>query len=151
MLVPPAAASRPRFHVLWVAVSYRNRVAPRLSGRQLGLFDNPVGAFRLEELVEAVRELERERPGQTVAEISAALFDRLAMKRTRRANELVSEAIRIGRARAPRPEIAGSRWQAGTAEVREWAASSGFQIDPDGAIPGPAISAYNQAHPDRPY
>ena len=72
-----------------------------LSGRQFGLFDNPVGAFSLES--------------------------------------------------GPRPGITGSRWQASTSEVREWAASSGFQIDPDGAIPGPAIAAYNQTHPDRPY
>jgi hypothetical protein len=33
----------------------------------------------------------------------------------------------------------------------EWAASNGFQIGSDGTIPGPAITAYNQTHPDRPY
>jgi hypothetical protein len=124
---------------------------PRLRGRQLGLFDNPVGAFSLEELTEAVRELERQQPGQTVDQISRNLFAELAMKRTRRASELVSEAIRTARARNPRPEIAGSRWQASTTEVREWAGRSGFQIGPDGSIPGQAVTAYNQAHPDRPY
>jgi len=98
-----------------------------------------------------VRELERQRPGQTVDEITSALFAELAMKRTRRASDLVSEAIRIARAREPRAEITGSRWQASTSDVRQWAASNGFQIDSDGTIPGPAITAYNQTHPDRPY
>jgi hypothetical protein len=134
-----------------IAASYRNRMPPRPAGRQLGLFDNPVGAYSLEELTDAVRQLERQRPGQTVDEISGALFAELAMKRTRRASDLVSEAIRIARAREPRAEITGSRWQASTSEVRQWAASNGFQIDSDGTIPGPAITAYNQTHPDRPY
>ena len=133
------------------AGSYGSRMPPRSSGRQLGLFDNPVAVFGLEELAEAVRGLERQRPGQTVEEISSAVFDELAMKRTRRASGLVSEAISISRGREPRPEIAGSRWQASTCEVREWAARCGFQIGPDGTIPGPAMTAYNQAHPDRPY
>jgi hypothetical protein len=134
-----------------IAASYRNRMPPRSSGRQLGLFDNPVRAFSLEELAEAVRELERRRPGQTVDQISSALFAELAMKRTRRASDLVTEAIKIARAREPRAEITGSRWQASTSEVREWAASNRFQIGSDGTIPGPAITAYNQTHPDRPY
>jgi len=134
-----------------IAAGYGSRMPPRLFGRQLGLFDNPVGAFSLEELVDAVRELERKQPGQTVEEISSAMFAGLAMKRTRRASDLVSEAIRIARARGPRAEITGSRWQASTSEVRQWAAASGFRIDPDGTIPGPAIAAYNQTHPDRPY
>jgi hypothetical protein len=133
------------------AASYRNRMPPRPAGRQLGLFDSPVGAYSLEELTEAVRQLEHQRPGQTVNEISRTLFTELAMKRTRRAGDLVSEAIRIARPRAPRTEITGSRWQASTTEVREWAASNGFQIDSDGTIPAPAITAYNQTHPDQPY
>jgi hypothetical protein len=53
--------------------------------------------------------LERKRPGQTVDELSRAVFAELAMKRSRRAAELVAEAIRIARARKPRPEITGSR------------------------------------------
>jgi hypothetical protein len=73
------------------------------------------------------------------------------MKRTRRAADLVAEAIRIARDRQPRAEIAGSRWQASTAEIREWAASNGFQIGTDGTIPEHAITAYNQTHLDRPY
>ncbi len=124
---------------------------PRLAGTPLGLFDNPIRAFSLEELAETVRKLERQRPGQTVDEISSAVFAELAMKRTRRASDLVTEAIRIARQHEPRAEITGTRWQASTSEVREWAASNGFQIGTDGAIPGPAITAYNQTHPDRPY
>ncbi len=124
---------------------------PRPAGRQLGLFDNPVRAFTLEELTEAVRQLERQRPGQTVEEISSTLFAELGMKRSRRASDLVREAIRSARPREPRAEITGSRWQASTSEVREWAASQGFQIDSAGTIPAPAITAYNQTHPDRPY
>lgn len=130
---------------------YRGRMPPRTSGAQLGLFDNPVRAFSLEELAETVRKLERDQPGQTVDQISRAVFAELGMKRTRRAADLVSEAIRIARERQPRAEIAGSRSQAGTSEVRTWAASNGFQIDADGTIPGQAIAAYNQTHPDRPY
>jgi hypothetical protein len=129
------------------AASYRNRMPPRPSGRQLGLFDNPVRAFSLEELAEAVRELERQRPGQTVDEISSAVFAELAMKRTRRASDLVTEAIRIARQREPRAEITGTPWQASTSEIREWAASNGFQIGTEGTIPGPAITAYNQDTP----
>jgi len=124
---------------------------PRPADGQLGLFDNPVRAYSLDELAEAVRKIERQRPGQTVDEISRAVFAELAMKRTRRASDLVAEAIRIARQREPRAEITGTPWQASTTEAREWAASNGFQIDPDGAIPGPAIAAYNQVHPDRPY
>jgi len=38
----------------------------------LGLFDNPVRVFSLEELAETVRALDRERPGQTVEQLSRA-------------------------------------------------------------------------------
>jgi len=69
---------------------------PRPARRQLGLFDNPVGVFSLEELAETVRALERERPGRTVDELSRAVFAELAMKRTRRATELVAEATTTG-------------------------------------------------------
>jgi hypothetical protein len=124
---------------------------PRPSGPQRGLFDNPVRAFSLEELTQTVRKLERERPGRTVGELSRAVFAELAMKRTRRAADLVAEAIRMARVRQPHAEITGSQWQASTSEVRKWAASNGFQIGNDGTIPGQAITAYNQTHPDRPY
>ncbi len=124
---------------------------PRPAGRQLGLFDNPVRAFTLEELAETVRTLEREQPGQTVEELACAVFAKLAMKRTRRAAELVAEAIRLARAQEPRAEITGSRWQASTREVRSWALSVGFELGRDGSIPEQAVVAYNQTHPDRPY
>jgi hypothetical protein len=124
---------------------------PRPSGPQRGLFDNPVRAFSLEELTQTVQALERQQPGRTVGELTSAVFTELAMKRTRRAADLVAEAIRIARARQPRAEITGSRWQAGTSEVREWAAGNRFQIGADGTIPEQAIAAYNQTHPDRPY
>ncbi len=124
---------------------------PRPSGPQRGLFDNPVRGFSLEELTETVRMLERQQPGRTVDELTSAVFTELAMKRTRRAANLVAEAIKIARARQPRADITGSTWQAGTSEVREWAAGNGFQIGADGTIPGQAITAYNQTHPDRPY
>jgi len=117
----------------------------------IGLFDNPAGVFSLEELATTVRALERERPGRSADELSRAVFDQLAMKRTRRAAELVAEAIRIARAREPRAEITSSRWQASTAEVRSWALGAGFELDSDGGIPDQAIAAYNQTHPDRPY
>jgi hypothetical protein len=65
--------------------------------------------------------------------------------------ELVAEAIRRARSREPREDIGGSRWQAGTAEVRAWALRAGYEISADGAIPEHAIAAYNQTHPDRPY
>jgi hypothetical protein len=118
---------------------------------QLGLFDNPVGAFSLDELADTVRALEAERPGRTVEELSRAVFAELNVKRTRRAAELVAEAIRLARAREPRAEIAGSRWQASTSEVRDWALRGGFELDGDGGLPEQAIAAYNQTHPDRPY
>jgi hypothetical protein len=124
---------------------------PRPSGPQRGLFDNPVRAFSLEELTDTVRMLERQRPGRAVDELASAVFAELAMKRTQRAADLVAEAIRIARLRPPRAEITGSRWQAGTSEVREWAAGNGFQIGTEGTIPEQAITAHNQTHPNRPY
>ena len=133
------------------ASGYLGRMPSRPARRQLGLFDNPVGVFSLEELAETVRALERERPGRTVDELSRAVFAELAMKRTRRATELVAEAIRVARAREPRAEITGSRWQASTSEVRDWALSAGFGPGSDGSIPEQAIAAYNQTHPERPY
>jgi hypothetical protein len=124
---------------------------PRPDRLQPGLFDNPVRIFSLEELAETVRELERRHPGQTAAELSRAVFAELAMKRTRRAAELVAEAIRVARAREQHAEIAGSRWQASTSEVRNWALNAGFELGSDGSVPEQAIAAYNQTHPDRPY
>ena len=64
---------------------------------------------------------------------------------------LVAEAIRLARPRQPGTEITGSQWQASTAEVRNWALSAGFELGADGTIPGPAITAYNQIRPGRPY
>jgi hypothetical protein len=118
---------------------------------QLGLFDNPVGAFSLDELAETVRALEAEQPGRTAEEMSRAVFAELNVKRTQRAAELVAEAIRLARAREPRAEIAGSQWQASTREVKDWALRAGFDLLGDAAIPEHAIAAYNQTHPDRPY
>jgi hypothetical protein len=126
-------------------------MTPRPARPQLGLFDNPVRVFSLEELTETVRALERERPGRTVDELSRAVFAELAMKRTRRAAELVAEAINAARTRGPRAQINGSQWQASTSEVRSWALSAGFELDGDGGIPEQAITVYNQTHPDRPY
>jgi hypothetical protein len=72
------------------------------------------------------------------------------MKRSRRAVELVAEAIRLARSREPREDIGGSGWQAGTAEVGGWALRAGYEIPADGAIPEHAIAAYNETHQDRP-
>jgi hypothetical protein len=118
---------------------------------QLGLFSNPASAFSLEDLAETVRTLERNQPGQTVEELSRAVFTELALKRTQRAADLVAEAIKMARDREPHAEITGSRWQASTQEVRNWARSAGFEPHSDGSIPEQAITAYNQTHPDRPY
>jgi hypothetical protein len=98
-----------------------------------------------------VRALERQRPGLTADELSRAVFAELAMKRTRRSAELVAEAIRLARAKASHAEISGSRWQASTTDVRNWALNAGFEIGADGSIPEQAITAYNQTHPGHPY
>jgi hypothetical protein len=118
---------------------------------QLGLFDNLVRVFSLDELADTVRKLERERPGCTVEELSSAVFAELAIKRTRRAADLVAEAIRLARPGQPGTEITGSPWQASTSEVRNWTLSAGFELGADDTIPGPAITAYNEIHPGRPY
>jgi hypothetical protein len=101
--------------------------------------------------VETVRALVREGSWPTADELSRAVFAELAMKRTRRASELVAEAIRIARTRESRAEITGSRWQASSQEVRSWALSAGFELGSEGSVPEHAIAAYNQTHPDRPY
>jgi hypothetical protein len=90
------------------AAGYRSRMPSRSARPELGLFDNPAGAFRLEELTETARALERQRSGRTVGELSRTVFAELAMKRTRRSAELVTEAIRLARAREPHGEISGS-------------------------------------------
>ena len=130
---------------------YPGRMPPRPTRPQLGLFDNPVLVFSLDELTETVRALERQRPGRTADELAHAVFAELAIKRTRRSAELVAEAIRMARTREPRDEITGSQWQASTREVRDWALRAGFEPDSDSRIPEQAIIAYNQTHPDRPY
>ena len=56
--------------------------------------------------------------GRTVEELTLAVFAELAIKRTRRADDLIAEAIRVARAREQRAELTGSRWQASTFEVR---------------------------------
>ena len=117
----------------------------------VGLFDNPVRVFSLDELAQTVRALERARPALTVEQLACSVFAELAMKRTRRAEELVAEAIRMARPRPPRAEITGSLWQASTQEVRAWAISASFELDTDGSIPEQAITAYNETHPERPY
>jgi hypothetical protein len=70
-------------------------MSPRPARPQLGLFDNPVRVFSLEELTQTARALERQQPGQTADQLCRAVFAELAMKRTRRAADLVAEAIRI--------------------------------------------------------
>jgi hypothetical protein len=117
----------------------------------VGLFDNPVQVFSLDEIAEIVRALERSQPDLTAEELSRAVFAELAMKRTRRAVELVAEAIRIARPVKPLIEIDGSPWQASTREVMDWAVGAGFELGSDGSIPEHAMTAYNQLHPDRPY
>lgn len=92
----------------------------RHAARQLGLFDDPVRALSPEELTQTVRKPERQRPGQTVDAISSAVFAELAMKRTRRASDLVTEAIRIARQRKLRAEITRTLWRASTSEVSAW-------------------------------
>ena len=144
-------SSWPSRHSRRPPAGYRGRMASHPARTPLGLFDNPVRVFNLDELAETVRKLERERPGRTVEELSGAVFTELAIKRTRRAADLVAEAIRLARPRQPGTEITGSQWQASTSEVRNWALSAGFELGADGTIPGPAITAYNQIHPGRPY
>lgn len=63
----------------------------------LGLFDNEVRLYSLDELTETVRRLERRQPCRTIAALSDAVFAELAMKRTQRAVDLVAEAIRRAR------------------------------------------------------
>jgi hypothetical protein len=142
-------------HASFAARRRTSSSAPVTVGRMphrpsLGLFDNVVRLYSLDELTETARLLERSQPGRTVGELSNAVFAELAMKRSRRAVELVAEAIRRARSREPREDIGGSRWQAGTAEVRAWALRAGYEIPADGAIPEHAIAAYNETHPDRP-
>jgi hypothetical protein len=118
---------------------------------QLGLFDNPVRLYSLDELTETVRALERRQPGRTADALSDAVFAELGMKWTRRAADLVAEAIRRARSRGPHEDISGSRWQASTQEVRDWALSVGYELGADDALPEHAITAYNETHPNRPY
>ena len=59
------------------------------------------------------------------------MFAELAMKRTRRAAELVAEAIRVARVREPRAEITGTRWQQ---------ISRGHPVQRAAAFPGVPVS-----------
>ncbi len=111
----------------------------------LGLFDNPVRVFSPDELAATVRKLERERPGRTVEELSGAVFTELAIERTRRAADLVAEAIRLARPRQPGLiDVTGNliRWTADldTAQLRP--------LRLDDQDPPPAIR-YRSAPPEQ--
>lgn len=55
------------------------------------------------------------------------------------------------RAAAEPPPGAPESDQAGTSEVRSWAAQNGYEVSASGRIPRDAQVAYNRAHPDRQY
>lgn len=120
---------------------------------QRALFDNPVGEFSTEEIIAVIRELGHtggEPP--SVAELADGVLDKLAIKRTRRAREVVMDAIRLARrAEATPHDIAPTALQAGGAEVRAWARAARYDVDEHEPIPAAVIAAYNRAHPDRPY
>ena len=100
---------------------------------QLGLFDNPVRVFSLEELTETVRALEREQPGRTADQLARAVFAELAMKRSQRAAELVSEAIRLARTQ----ERAGTTVRSGSMGSGTWvrpACVRAFTPDPPAGL-----------------
>ena len=104
--------------------------------------------FSLDELAATVRKLERERPGRAVEELSGACSPNW---RSSERSAPPTSSPRPSGWPGPRQsgtEIAGSQWQASTSEVRNWALSAGFELGADGTIPGPAITAYNQIHPE---
>ena len=78
---------------------------------------------------------------RTADQLTQAVFAELAVKRTRRAAELIAEAIRLARPQEPRAEITGSQWQASTEEVRNWARR---------AASSPAPTAASRNRPSRP-
>ena len=122
-------------------------------GPQRALFGNPVRAFSIEELTGTVRRLDGRDPGQPVARLTQDVLTELAIEPTRRAREVVTESIRLARLRARTHlgDVTAAAWQAGSDEVRAWARAARYDVDDEAAIPGPVITAYNQAHPERPY
>jgi len=128
--------------------------APRLrTGPQRGLFDNPVSAFSIEELTGTVRRIGGRSPELPVTRLTEEVLDELAIKPTRRAREIITESIRLARrpARDRLGDITATAWQAGADEVRAWARTARYELDDQDAIPEAVITAYNHAHPDRPY
>ena len=79
------------------------------------------------------------------------VFAELAIKRTRRAADLVAEAIRVARAREPHAEITVFTMAGQHIRSQNWALSAGFELSADRIIPEQAIAAYNQTHPQRPH
>lgn len=122
-------------------------------GPQRALFDNPVSAFSIEELTGTVRRLDARRPELSVTQLTEDVLNELAIKPTRRAREIITESIRLARrhARDRLGDITATAWQAGADEVRAWARTARYEIDDQDAIPEAVITAYNRAHPDRPY
>lgn len=122
-------------------------------GPQRGLFDNPVSAFSVEELTGTVRRLDGRSPELPVARLTEEVLNELAIKPTRRAREIITESIRLARrhARDRLGDITATAWQAGADEVRAWARTARYEVDDQDAIPEAVITAYNHAHPDRPY
>jgi hypothetical protein len=138
----------------WTPMGAQQRMPRVRAGQQRGLFDNPVGYFGTEELVAAALErIATGDPGGTAAQLAADILDELGIKPTRRAKELVAEAIRLAR-RGLRPRldgVAGSACRAGEDEVRGWARTVGYATDDGDVLPHAVISAYNNSHPDRPF
>jgi len=122
-------------------------------GPQRALFDNPVNAFSMEELVDAARGLDDSGSELTAAQLADGVLTELAIKPTRRGREIVREAVRLARrgTRSLLGDVAATQWQAGSGEVRAWAHAARFDIDDSDAIAEAVITAYNRAHPDRPY
>lgn len=126
---------------------------PWRAGPQRALFDNPASAFSIEELTTTVRRLEDRSPGRTVSQLTDDVLKELAIKPTQRAREIITESIRLARrgARVQLGDVTATPRQAGTGEVRAWARAARYDIGDRDAIPGAVITAYNHAHPDRPY
>jgi hypothetical protein len=117
-------------------------------GPQRALFDNPVGSISMEEVTDAVLRLSEPDRSQTVASLADDVLDELGIKRTPRAREIVTEAIRLARRSHARPDdVAPAARHAGGDEVRTWARTARFDLAESGGIPLAIIAACNRAHP----
>ncbi|GAA1017268.1 very short patch repair endonuclease [Acrocarpospora pleiomorpha] len=157
----PRAAARPSDPVrtLVPAHSKPRVAAPKMAGRESVKNGKPhlpqrlpILSYGQEQLVALIHWHERDGQQRTITELTELVVEELDINQTRTVTEAIHRAITESRRNKGTrlKDREATEWQAGTAEVREWAKRNRYEMDSD-RIPSHVCIAYNRAHPERPY